>query len=77
MSRAEPDPARHAVCADGATELQSFHRRELENCKLALSVSISSDIKIARQLIEDKVAIREAERLAAEHHLARLREGRT
>ena len=31
--------------------------------------------KIARQLIEEKVAIREAERLAAENHLARLREG--
>ena len=61
---------------DGAAELQVFHRRILETLKLALSVFMSGDIKIARQLIEEKVAIREAERLAAESHLARLREGR-
>ena len=60
---------------DGAAELQNFHRRVLENLKLALGVFISGDVKIARQLIEEKVAIREAERLASENHLARLREG--
>ena len=60
---------------DGAAELQNFHRRVLENLKLALGVFITGDIKIARQLIEEKVAIREAERLASENHLARLREG--
>ena len=59
----------------GAAELQDFHRRVLENLKLALSVFISGDVKIARQLIEEKVAIREAERVAAENHFARLREG--
>jgi phosphate:Na+ symporter len=61
---------------DGAAELQNFHRRVLNNLKLALGVFISGDVKIARQLIEEKVAIREAERLASENHLARLREGR-
>jgi phosphate:Na+ symporter len=60
---------------NGAAELQDFHRRVLENLKLALSVFISGDVKIARQLIEEKVAIREAERVAAENHFARLREG--
>jgi phosphate:Na+ symporter len=60
---------------DGAVELQGFHRRVLDNLQLALSVFMSGDVKIARKLIEDKVAIREAERLAAEHHLARLRNG--
>ena len=60
---------------EGEAELQDFHRRVVENLKLALSVFISGDIKIARQLVEEKVAIREAERLAAENHLARLREG--
>jgi phosphate:Na+ symporter len=59
----------------GAAELQAFHRRVLDNLKLALSVFMSGDIKVARQLIEEKVAIREAERAAAEKHLARLREG--
>jgi phosphate:Na+ symporter len=60
---------------DGAAELQNFHRRVLENLKLALGVFISGDVKIARQLIEEKIAIREAERVASENHLARLREG--
>ena len=60
---------------DGAAELQKFHHRVLENLKLALSAFMSGDVKIARQLIEEKVEIREAERLASENHLARLREG--
>ena len=60
---------------DGAAELQKFHRRIMENLKLALSAFMSGDVKIARQLIEEKVEIREAERLASENHLARLREG--
>ena len=47
---------------EGAAELQDFHRRVVENLKLALSVFISGDVKIARQLVEEKVAIREAER---------------
>ena len=38
---------------------------------------MSGDIKIARQLVEEKVAIREGERAAAENHFARLREGLT
>ena len=60
---------------DGAAELQKFHRRIMENLKLALSAFMSGDVKIARQLIEEKVEIREAERLASENHLTRLREG--
>ncbi len=61
---------------DGAAELTALHRRVLDNLKLALGVFISGDVKIARQLLDEKVAIRDAERAAAENHLARLREGR-
>jgi phosphate:Na+ symporter len=60
---------------EGAADLQDFHRRVLETLKLALGAFISGDVKIARQLIEDKVIIREAERHASESHFARLREG--
>ncbi len=60
---------------EGAAELQGFHRRVLENLKLALSVFMSGDVKIARQLVAEKVAIRQAERLASENHLVRLRQG--
>jgi phosphate:Na+ symporter len=62
--------------ADGAAELTALHRRVLDNLKLALGVFVSGDVKIARQLLDEKVAIRDAERAAAENHLARLREGR-
>jgi phosphate:Na+ symporter len=61
---------------DGAAELTALHRRVLDNLKLALGVFISGDVKIARLLLDEKVAIRDAERSAAENHLARLREGR-
>jgi phosphate:Na+ symporter len=61
---------------EGAAELRELHGRVLGNLKLALGVFISGDAKIARMLLEEKVAIREAERTAAEHHLARLRDGR-
>jgi phosphate:Na+ symporter len=60
---------------EGAAELQAFHRRVIENLKLALTVFITGEVKIARQLIAEKVAIRQAERIAAENHLIRLREG--
>jgi phosphate:Na+ symporter len=66
---------RFSFSEEGAAELQQFHRRVLDSLKLAFSVFLSGDIRIARQLVEDKVAIREAERSAAENHFARLREG--
>ena len=59
----------------GAAELQAFHRRVVDSLKLAFTVFMSGDVKIARQLVEQKVVIREAERAAAESHFARLREG--
>jgi phosphate:Na+ symporter len=59
----------------GAAELQDFHGRVLDGLKLAQSVFMSGDMKMARQLVEEKVAIREAERIAAENHFTRLRQG--
>jgi phosphate:Na+ symporter len=61
---------------DGANELTRLHSRVLNNLKLALGVFISGDVRIARQLLDEKVTIRDDERAAAEGHLARLREGR-
>ncbi len=43
---------------------------------MALGVFMSGDVAIARKLIDEKVAVRNAERQAAENHLARLRAGR-
>ena len=46
------------------------------NLKLAFSVFMSADVKIARQLIAEKATLRTAELAAAESHFGRLREGR-
>ena len=62
--------------ADGEAELKAFHQHVLDNLKLAMGVFISGDRKIARQLLDEKVRVRDAERAAAENHFARLREGR-
>jgi phosphate:Na+ symporter len=61
---------------EGWSEIQALHSRVLNNLQMALGVFMSRDVGIARNLIDEKVAVREAERQAAESHLARLRAGR-
>jgi phosphate:Na+ symporter len=61
---------------EGAAELESFHQEVFDNLKLAFSVFMSADVKIARQLVTEKATLRSAEFAAAESHLARLRNGR-
>jgi len=67
---------RFKFSAEGAADLEDLHRRVLGNLRLALGVFLSGDVAVARQLLREKVTIREAERAAAESHFARLREGR-
>jgi phosphate:Na+ symporter len=61
---------------EGAAELMTVHQEVLDNLKLAVSVFMSGDVKIARQLIAEKTQMRTTEFAAAESHLARLRDGR-
>jgi phosphate:Na+ symporter len=61
---------------EGAAELGAFHSRVMENIKIAFSVFISNDTKLARQLLGEKSNLRADELAAADNHLARLREGR-
>jgi phosphate:Na+ symporter len=61
---------------EGAAELADFHKRIIDNLKLAFSVFINDNVKIARTLIEEKTQLRTAELACADSHLARLREGR-
>lgn len=61
---------------DGAAELEAFHKDVLESLRIAFGVFMSGDVNDARRLIAEKARLRNAERLAAEHHLERLREGR-
>ncbi|MGB8843819.1 MAG: Na/Pi cotransporter family protein [Aliidongia sp.] len=65
-----------AFSKQGAAELEAFHQEVLGNLKLAFSVFMSGDVKIARQLIAEKATLRAAELAAAESHLARLRDRR-
>jgi len=61
---------------EGAAELESLHGSVMSSLRLALGVFMSGDAAIARRLLTEKVQIREAERIGAESHLARLRAGR-
>jgi len=62
--------------ADGASEIDQFQKRVLENLRLAFGVMMSGDVTGARKLIAEKAELRSAELSAAERHLERLREGR-
>ena len=67
---------RYAFSPEGTAELKAFHARVLENLQLALNVFTTRDIALARRLVAEKTAMREAEARAADSHYARLREGR-
>jgi phosphate:Na+ symporter len=59
----------------GADELATFHKRILDNLRIAIGVFMSGDVGEARKLILEKTQLRNAELAAAERHLERLREG--
>jgi len=61
---------------EGTAELTAFYKRIIENLKLAFTVFMNEDVRIARTLIEEKTRLRTAELAYAESHLARLRAGR-
>jgi phosphate:Na+ symporter len=67
---------KYEFSTEGAAELETFHKRIIENLKLAFSVFINEDVRIARTLIEEKTQLRNLELGYADSHLARLREGR-
>ena len=60
---------------EGWRELNDFHARVVKQLKLAITVFMTNDPEIARELMREKDHIRSAERVAMESHLARLREG--
>lgn len=60
---------------EGWRELNEFHARVVKQLKLAITVFMTNDPEMARELMREKDQIRSAERTAMESHLARLREG--
>jgi phosphate:Na+ symporter len=67
---------RYTFSPEGMAELRAIHSQVLENLRLAMNVFTTRDITLARRLVSEKTAMREAEARAADSHYARLREGR-
>jgi phosphate:Na+ symporter len=59
----------------GWAEIQSLHTRVVEQMRLAITVFLTGDVSMARELVAEKDRIRTAEREAMESHLQRLRDG--
>jgi phosphate:Na+ symporter len=61
--------------SQGAAEIEQFYRVTIDNLRLAQSILVSGDEKLARQLVEAKVDIRHLEERSAANHMGRLRDG--
>jgi phosphate:Na+ symporter len=59
----------------GWGEIRSLHTRVVEQMRLAMTVFMTGDMSMARELVTEKDRIRAAEREAMENHLQRLRDG--
>lgn len=65
-----------AFSREGLAELTGFHHRVAANLQMACNLFMSGDVKLARQLLQEKADLRAAEQLAAESHYQRIRDGR-
>lgn len=61
--------------AEGKKELDHLFQLVIDSVRLAQTVFISGDARLARQLIDDKALIRQAEKDASVNHLGRLQRG--
>jgi phosphate:Na+ symporter len=67
---------RYQFSAEGAAELNAFHKRVVDCLQAAFGIFMTGNIEAARKLLRDKAELRQAELAAADRHLERLREGR-
>jgi phosphate:Na+ symporter len=58
----------------GFAEIREFHKSVLENLRLAQTIFLSEDPDLARQLVEKKKTVREAETETSKQHFKRLHE---
>jgi phosphate:Na+ symporter len=68
---------RYTFSAEGLAELKRFHGQVVDNMRLALNVFATRDVALARRLLQEKAGMRAREFEAAEHHFARLKQGRS
>jgi phosphate:Na+ symporter len=67
---------RYTFSEDGMNDLRKLHGRVMDNMRLAFNVFATRDVALARRLLAEKAAMRNAEVAAADSHYARLREAR-
>jgi len=60
---------------EGKKELDNLFQLVIDSVRLAQTVFISGDIRLARQLVDDKAMIKQAEHSASVNHLGRLQRG--
>lgn len=65
-----------AFSDEGWAELTALHQRVVEQMRLSVGVFVTRDLEMARALVAEKDRFRDAERVATENHLDRLRRGR-
>ncbi|RJE82488.1 Na/Pi cotransporter family protein [Paracoccus onubensis] len=59
----------------GYQELDAMFLMTMENLQMAQTIFMTRDVELARQLMEQKIEIRNRERQSAQRHLVRLRDG--
>jgi len=62
--------------AEGFDDLMAMFNQTLENLKVAMTVFVTGDVRLARKLVADKADLRALERNATEAHLSRISSGR-
>ncbi|CUX66221.1 Phosphate:Na+ symporter family protein [Agrobacterium tumefaciens str. Kerr 14] len=61
---------------DGYEELKKLFHLTIDNLRIAQTIFVTDDFKLAKQLMEVKVEVRRLEKQSSERHLERLRDGR-
>jgi phosphate:Na+ symporter len=61
--------------AAGWRDIRTYHARVLDQMRLALTVLVSRDAEIAREMVAEKDRLRDLEAEATDRHLMRLRDG--
>lgn len=67
--------AQNNFSPEGLKEIENIHNLVLESVRLAQTVFVSGDVRLARKMTEGKDILRQAEQAAMTHHIERLREG--
>ena len=62
---------------EGQAEIVDMHRHVLAQLRLAASVLMTNDPRVARSLVGEKLAMRDLEDTTARNHFKRLRDGKT